>query len=147
MAQRNKGKRQLQRMESQEINDYDTLIEKKKIEKWKAVVAHAIKHKTNFRATLSFTDVDKNEVSMDVKADKALLAHFWNCVDEENDDEVIAFNEIYYKMKFNTEQIIEYRRARGTHIKVRDVGVGFRDRVSNSRETSFRIVPFDTKQS
>lgn len=106
-------------MESQEIDDTDTLIEKKKIQKWKAVTAHALKNKTDFSATLKFIDVDGNDVELTVKADQPLLNNIWNCVSIDDDDTVIALNDFYYKIKFNTEQIIDYRKAKGNHIRVR----------------------------
>lgn len=112
-------KRKLQRMESQDLNEEDTLIEKKKIQKWKAVTAHALKNKTDFFATLKFVDVDGKDVEFTVKADQILLNHVWNCVSPDDDDTVIQMNDTYYKIKFNTDQIIEFRKAKGNHIRVR----------------------------
>ena len=106
-------------MESQDLNEEDTLIEKKKIQKWKAVTAHALKNKTDFFATLKFVDVDGNDVEFTVKADQTLLNHVWNCVPTDDDDTVIQMNDTYYKIKFNTDQIIEFRKAKGNHIRVR----------------------------
>jgi hypothetical protein len=106
-------------MESQEIDDSDSLIAKKKIQKWKSVTAHALKNKTEFFSTLKFVDVDGNEVELTTKADQSLLNNIWDCVSFEDDDAVIALNDFYYKIKFNTEQIIDYRKAKGNHIRVR----------------------------
>jgi hypothetical protein len=43
----------------------------------------------------------------------------WNCIHDDDDDNIIEMNNMYCKIKFNTEQIIQFRKARGTHIKVR----------------------------
>lgn len=112
--------KKLQRMESQPLEDETAyLIEKKKIQKWKHVTDHALKNKTMFTGDISFTDVDGEKQTLTIKPDQALLTAIWNCINNDDDDQVEAFNQYYYKIKCNTEQIIQYRKARGTYLKVR----------------------------
>jgi hypothetical protein len=107
-------------MESQPLDEEGSyLIEKKNIQKWKSVTSHALKNRTAFSADIRFTDVDGEEQVLTVKPDQALLTAVWNCINKDDDDQVEAFNQFYYKIKCNTEQIIQYRKARGTYLKVR----------------------------
>lgn len=109
-------------MESQPLDEETTyLIEKKKLNKWKGVTQHAIKCKTNFNANISFTDVDGQTQTLSLTPDQALMNTIWNCIENDEDDQVEAFNQFYYKIKCNTEQIIQYRKARGNYLKVRCV--------------------------
>lgn len=109
----------LLRMESQPLEDEASyLIEKKKLNKWKQVTQHAFKNKTTFKAEISFIDVDGQQQTLTVSPDQALMNTIWNCVENDEDDQVEAFNQFYYKIKCNTEQIIQYRKARGTYLKV-----------------------------
>lgn len=96
------------------------LIEKKKLAKWKSITTHALKNKTVFTSDVSFTDVDGQQQTLTIKPDQALLNAIWNCISNDEDDQVEAFNQYYYKIKCNTEQIIQYRKARGNYLKVRD---------------------------
>lgn len=109
----------LLRMESQPLEDEASyLIEKKKLNKWKQVTQHAFKNKTTFKAEISFIDVDGQQQSLTLSPDQTLLNAMWNCIEQDEDDQVEAFNQFYYKIKCNTEQIIQYRKARGTYLKV-----------------------------
>lgn len=108
-------------MESQPIEDESAyLIEKKKLNKWKQVTQHAGKNKTVWNADISFTDVDGQTQTLTVTPDQQLMNTIWNCIDSDEDNQVEAFNQFYYKIKCNTEQIIQYRKARGTYLKVCD---------------------------
>lgn len=109
----------LTKMESQPLDEESAyLIEKKKLAKWKGVTSHALKNKTPFTCTVSFLDVDKNTQHLEFTPDQALINLIWNCINNEDDDAIEAFNAFYYKIKCNTEQIIQYRKARGTYLKV-----------------------------
>ena len=72
-----------------------------------------------FTMTLSFSDVDGCVHDLPVVPSEDLLCSFYNCVDSEDEDQIIAANSYYYKVKHNTEQLIQYRKARGDHIRVR----------------------------
>lgn len=116
----------LRRMESQPLEDETSyLIEKKKLAKWKSITTHALKNKTVFTSDVNFTDVDGQQQTLTIKPDQALLNAIWNCINNDEDDQVEAFNQYYYKIKCNTEQIIQYRKARGNYLKVRSVCVFF----------------------
>jgi hypothetical protein len=107
-------------MDSQQLDDESTyLIEKKKIQKWKSVTSHALKNKSVFTGSISFTDVDGTTQTLTIKPDQQLLNSIWNCISNDDDDQVESFNQFYYKIKCNTEQIIQYRKARGNYLKVR----------------------------
>jgi len=107
-------------MASQPIDDESAfLIKKKNLQKWKSVTSHALKSKTEFTTSLQFIDVDGETQSISVKADQPLMNALWNCIHDDDDDNIIEMNNMYCKIKFNTEQIIQFRKARGTHIKVR----------------------------
>ena len=107
-------------MESQPMEDEASyLIEKKKLAKWKSITTHALKNKTMFTSDVSFIDVDGQQQTLTIKPDQALLNAIWNCISNDEDDHVEAFNQYYYKIKCNTEQIIQYRKARGNYLKVR----------------------------
>jgi hypothetical protein len=107
-------------MASQPIDDESSfLIKKKNLQKWKSVTSHALKSKTEFTTSLQFIDVDGETQSISVKADQPLMNALWNCIHDDDDDNIIEMNNMYCKIKFNTEQIIQFRKARGTHIKVR----------------------------
>ena len=95
------------------------LIEKKKLAKWKSITTHALKNKTVFTSDVNFIDVDGQQQTLTINPDQALLNAIWNCISNDEDDQVEAFNQYYYKIKCNTEQIIQYRKARGNYLKVR----------------------------
>lgn len=121
-AQRPSAKRKIVRMDSQPLDDVvegDYSIEKKNDKKWKGVMNHAKRNKTPFTMTLSFSDVDGCVHDLPVVPSEDLLCSFYNCVDSEDEDQIITANSYYYKVKHNTEQLIQYRKARGDHIRVR----------------------------
>lgn len=106
-------------MESQPLEEEGSyLIQKKNLAKWKSVTAHALKNRTAFATEISFVDVDGEKQTLQVVPDQILMNAVWNCVKNDDDDNIEEFNKFYYKIKCNTEQIIQYRKARGTYLKV-----------------------------
>lgn len=106
-------------MESQPLEEEGSyLIQKKNLAKWKSVTAHALKNRTAFTTEISFVDVDGEKQTLQVVPDQILMNAVWNCVKNDDDDNIEEFNKFYYKIKCNTEQIIQYRKARGTYLKV-----------------------------
>lgn len=121
MRKKNPTHKTLNRMDSQpldEIVDGEYSIEKKNDKKWKGVVNHAIRNKTRFKMTASFVDVDNTVHEISVTPNEELLCSFYTNVDCDDDEQVIASNSFYYKIKHNTEQLIQYRKARGDQIRV-----------------------------
>jgi len=100
------------------VEDDIPVIEKKNLPKWKAVISNAIKNKTNFTGTFSFTDVDGEQQTFECTLSQASLTSLWDSIPSDDDETIEFFNRFYYKIKCNTEQIKQFRRARSNYMKV-----------------------------
>lgn len=129
------AKKNLFRMDSQpydEVVAEDYVIEKKNDKKWKGVVSHAKRNKTPFTMTLAFSDVDGTTHELSVEPSESLMCNFYSCVNSDDEDQIMSANSYYYKMKYNTDQLIEYRKAKGDHIRVREVFLSFESNCYNT---------------
>lgn len=105
-------------MESQPQEEELPVIEKKNLPKWKAVISNAIKNKTKFTGNISFTDVDGEQQTLECTLSQATLTNLWDSILADDDETIEYFNRFYYKIKCNTEQIKQFRRARSNYMKV-----------------------------
>jgi hypothetical protein len=110
-------------MASQPMEDCDWSIEKKNEKKWVFVTNEAIKNKTVFNVTLEFDDINKNKQSLSVVASQKLLREFHGCIDPDDDDKIREHTDFYYLVKYDTEDRISKKKAKGEVAKVKNLNM------------------------
>ena len=107
-------------MASQPMEDCDWSIEKKNEKKWVGVTNEAIKNKTVFTVTLEFEDLNENKQSLSVVASQKLLREFHGCIHPDDDDKIREHTDFYYLVKYDTEDRISKKKAKGEVAKVKN---------------------------
>jgi hypothetical protein len=107
-------------MESQPLED-DSMytISKKNDKKWVSVTSLALSNGTKITLTCTFVDVHGTVHALTVPASVKALREFHGCVPIDDDDQILASNELYDTFKYNTESLQEQKVAFAKAAKVR----------------------------